>query len=57
MPRAVKAAAAAPGVLAPFDFATPLGLDTARAKALGYRFGHTKDWLDDVIRHHDLAFV
>lgn len=56
-PRAVKAAPAAPGVLSPFDFATPLALDTSRARSLGYRFGHTKDWLDDVIRHHDLAFV
>jgi nucleoside-diphosphate-sugar epimerase len=57
-PRAAKAAQpAAPGVLSPFDFATPLALDTSRAKALGYRFGHTDDWLEDVIRHHDLAFV
>ena len=55
--RAVKVAPAAPGALSPFDFATPLALDTSRAKALGYRFGHTSDWLDDVIRHHDLAFV
>lgn len=56
-PRAAKVAPAGPGVLSPFDFATPLALDTSRAKALGYRFGHTRDWLDDVIRHHDLAFV
>lgn len=56
-PRSAKVAAAAPGVLSPFDFATPLMLDTARAKALGYRFGHSDEWLDDVIRHHDLAFV
>ena len=56
-PRAVKVAPAAPGVLAPFDFATPLALDTSRARAHGYRFGHTDDWLDDAIRHHDLAFV
>lgn len=56
-PRAARVPAQAPGVLSPFDFATPLALDTARAKALGYRFGHTDDWLDDVIRQHDLAFV
>ena len=56
-PRTVKVAPAEPGVLAPFDFAMPLALDTSRAKALGYRFGHTGDWLDDAIRHHDLAFV
>ncbi|QOY96426.1 NAD-dependent epimerase/dehydratase family protein [Massilia sp. UMI-21] len=56
-PRSAKVPAQAPGVLSPFDFAAPLALDTARAKALGYRFGHTDDWLDDAIRHHDLAFV
>lgn len=56
-PRALRVAPAAPGVLSPFDFPTPLALDTSRAKALGYRFGHTDDWLDDVIRQHDLAFV
>lgn len=56
-PHAVKAAPAAPGVLSPFDFATPMVLDTARARALGYRFGHSSDWLDDAIRQHDLAFV
>jgi nucleoside-diphosphate-sugar epimerase len=56
-PRAVKVAPELPGVLSPFDFATPLALDTSRAKALGYRFGHTSEWLEDAIRHHDLAFV
>jgi nucleoside-diphosphate-sugar epimerase len=56
-PRAVKVAPELPGVLSPFDFATPLALDTSRAKALGYRFGHTGEWLEDAIRHHDLAFV
>ncbi|MCA1245867.1 NAD-dependent epimerase/dehydratase family protein [Massilia sp. MS-15] len=54
---ATRVAAQAPGQLSPFDFATPLALDTARARALGYRFGHTDDWLDDAVRHHDLAFV
>jgi nucleoside-diphosphate-sugar epimerase len=57
-PRAVKVTELVrPGVLSPFDFAAPLALDTSRAKALGYRFGHTDEWIDDVIRHHDLAFV
>ena len=56
-PRTLKVAPEAPGVLSPFDFAAPLALDTSRAKALGYQFGHTKDWLEDAIRHHDLAFV
>lgn len=56
-PRAARVAAQAPGVLSPFDFATPLALDTTRARALGYRFGHTDDWLEDVIRQHDLSFV
>lgn len=41
----------------PFDLAGPLVLDTTRARALGYRFGHTDEWLEDTIRHHDLAFV
>lgn len=48
---------APPGVLSPFDFPTPLVLDTSRAKALGYRFGHTNDWIDVMIRQHDLAHV
>lgn len=56
-PRVARVAPEAPGLLSPFDFATSLVLDTSRAKALGYRFGHTNDWLEDVIRHHDLAFV
>lgn len=49
--------ATAPGVLSPFDFSTPMVLDTARALELGYRFSHTDAWLEDVIRAHDLAFV
>lgn len=52
--RSVKSAQAGGS---PFDFAQPLVLDTTRARALGYRFGHTDEWLDDTIRHHDLAFV
>ncbi len=56
-PRTMQVSAQAPGVLSPFDFAMPLALDTSRARALGYRFGHTDEWLEDVIRHHDLAFV
>jgi nucleoside-diphosphate-sugar epimerase len=48
---------AAPGSLSPFDFPSPLVLDTGRAQSLGYRFGHTDDWLDIVIRQHDLAYV
>ena len=35
----------------------PLMMDTSRAASLGYRFGHCDDWLDDMIRQHDLAFV
>jgi nucleoside-diphosphate-sugar epimerase len=45
------------GELSPFDYAFPYALDTGRARALGYRFGHLDDWLDDTIRQHDLAFV
>lgn len=43
--------------LSPFDAPAPLVLDTSRAASLGYRFSHTDEWLDDVIRQHDLAFV
>ena len=46
-----------PGVLSPFDFPAPLMLDTSRAAQLGYRFGHSDEWLDTLIRQHDLAFV
>jgi nucleoside-diphosphate-sugar epimerase len=50
-------APAEPGRLSPFDLPGPMVLDTSRAKALGYRFGHTDEWLDHTIRQHDLAFV
>jgi nucleoside-diphosphate-sugar epimerase len=43
--------------LAPFDFAFPFVLDTRRARELGYRFGHSDEWIDDLIRQHDLAYV
>jgi nucleoside-diphosphate-sugar epimerase len=45
------------GRLSPFDVPGKMVLDTSRAKALGYRFGHTDEWLDLTIRQHDLAFV
>lgn len=48
---------AEPGRLSPFDLPGKMVLDTSRAKALGYRFGHTDEWLDHTIRQHDLAFV
>jgi nucleoside-diphosphate-sugar epimerase len=48
---------AEPGRLSPFDLPGPMVLDTSRAQALGYRFGHVDDWIDDTIRLHDLAFV
>lgn len=51
------AAPAEPGRLSPFDLPGPMVLDTARARRLGYRFGHTDEWLDHAIRRHDLAFV
>jgi nucleoside-diphosphate-sugar epimerase len=47
----------APGRLSPFDLPGPMVLDTSRAKALGYKFGHSDEWLDHTIRQHDLAFV
>jgi len=49
--------AAAPGALSPFDYPAPFAMDMARARALGYQFGHTDDFIDDLIRQHDLAFV
>ncbi|KQQ86363.1 NAD-dependent epimerase/dehydratase family protein [Massilia sp. Leaf139] len=48
---------AAPGVLSPFDADAALVLDTRRAQGLGFAFSRTDEWLDDVIRQHDLAFV
>jgi nucleoside-diphosphate-sugar epimerase len=48
---------AAPGELSPFDFPSQLMADTGRAEQLGYRFGHSDEWLDTMIRQHDLAFV
>jgi len=51
------AAPAEAGRLSPFDLPGRMVLDTSRAKALGYRFGHTDEWLDHTIRQHDLAFV
>jgi hypothetical protein len=47
----------APGQLSPFDYPAPFMMDMGRANALGYKFGHSDDWLDDLIRQHDLAFV
>lgn len=45
------------GELSPFDYAFPFRLDTTRASELGYRFGHSDDWIENLIRQHDLAFV
>ncbi|ATQ77442.1 hypothetical protein CR152_25270 [Massilia violaceinigra] len=47
----------AAGELSPFDYPAPYMMDTARAAQLGYRFGHSDDWLDHLILQHDLAFV
>ena len=49
--------ASAPGQLSPFDYPAPFVMDMQRANGLGYKFGHSDDWLDDLIRQHDLAFV
>jgi hypothetical protein len=48
---------AQPGELSPFDLPSQLMADTSRATQLGYRFGHSDEWLDTMIRQHDLAFV
>jgi hypothetical protein len=45
------------GDLSPFDYAFPFMMDTTRASELGYKFGHSDEWLDDLIRQHDLQFV
>jgi nucleoside-diphosphate-sugar epimerase len=45
------------GELSPFDYTSPAMMDTSRASELGYRFGHSDEWLDDLIRQHDLQFV
>jgi nucleoside-diphosphate-sugar epimerase len=45
------------GELSPFDFPSQLMADTSRATRLGYRFGHSDEWLNTLIRQHDLAFV
>jgi nucleoside-diphosphate-sugar epimerase len=49
--------AAPAGQLSPFDFPSQLMVDTGRATRLGYRFGHSDEWLDTLIRQHDLAYV
>ncbi|GAB3452174.1 NAD-dependent epimerase/dehydratase family protein [Massilia terrae] len=56
-PRAIRQHPGQAGELSPFDYPAPLALDTSRATALGYRFGHSDEWLDDAIRQYDLAFV
>jgi nucleoside-diphosphate-sugar epimerase len=48
---------AQPGELSPFDLPSQLMADTGRATQLGYRFGHSDEWLDTLILQHDLAFV
>lgn len=49
--------AVAPGELSPFDYPASIMMDMTRARLLGYKFGHSDDWLDNLIRQHDLAFV
>lgn len=56
-PRVLKAGSRTAGELSPFDYPAPLALDTARATALGYHFGHVDEWLDDAILQHDLSYV
>ena len=46
-----------PGELSPFDYPAPFAMDMSRATELGFKFGDSDDWLDDLIRQHDLAFV
>ncbi|MES2325283.1 MAG: NAD-dependent epimerase/dehydratase family protein [Pseudomonadota bacterium] len=46
-----------PGELSPFDYPAAFAMDMGRATQLGFKFGNSDDWLDDLIRQHDLAFV
>ena len=46
-----------PGELSPFDYPAPFVIDGSRALQLGYKFGECDDWLDNLIRQHDLTFV
>ncbi len=56
--RALPAAAPVPcGELSPFDYPSPYWMDTSRASELGYRFGHSDEWIDTLILKHDLSFV
>jgi len=38
------------GEASPFSFAHYYGMDNSRAERLGYRFGHSKDWLPGVVQ-------
>ena len=56
--RAIPVAqASGPGELSPFDYPAPFMMNMSRARQLGYKFGHCDDWIDDLIRQHDLEFV
>jgi hypothetical protein len=41
-----------PNILSSYDYPFRYAMDTARATALGYRFGRCADWLDDLLRQH-----
>jgi nucleoside-diphosphate-sugar epimerase len=49
------ASAVQPSELSAFDFPWPYEMDTARAESLGYRFDHSAQWLDDLLRQHAAA--
>lgn len=38
--------------LSPFDYPAPYTMDTRRARALGYHFGHLDEGLADLVRQH-----
>jgi nucleoside-diphosphate-sugar epimerase len=48
---------ARPGALSPFDLPSQMLADTSHATALGYRFGHSDEWLETLIRQHDLSYA
>jgi nucleoside-diphosphate-sugar epimerase len=41
-----------PNALSPYDYPFRYAMDTAHAKALGYRFSRCTDWLDELLRQH-----
>lgn len=41
-----------PSELSPYDFPHHYAMDTRRASSYGYRWGHTSDWLNQLVSQH-----